>query len=211
MYPLHVDLSGKEVVIAGGGPVAYRKIRDLLSEKPLITIISPEIVKEIQELVAKKKLKWISREIKDEDYKNAFLVIAATNSRTVNREIAASTNTNQLVNVADQTHLGNFIIPSVVKRGKLVLSVSTSGASPNLSIAIKKELQQRYSKDYESYLDFLFECRTIIKNKIPEKSRKRLLNKLIDPIFINEKESRDLYKQTLMNKTERKLNYNANN
>jgi precorrin-2 dehydrogenase / sirohydrochlorin ferrochelatase len=205
MYPIHVDLSGKEVVVAGGGPVAYRKIRDLLKEKASVTVISPETVREIQELNEQKKLKWIARDIKCVDYEKAFLIIAATNSKKVNSEIASTTSANQLVNVADQPHLGNFIIPSVVKRGKLVLSVSTSGASPSLSISIKKELQQKYSKDYESYLDFLFECRTIVKNEIPEKNRKALLEQLTDSKYLNGKESRDVYKQALKNGTGRKL------
>jgi precorrin-2 dehydrogenase / sirohydrochlorin ferrochelatase len=200
MYPIHVDLSGKEVVVAGGGPVAYRKIRDLLKEKAIITVISIDAVKEIQELHEQSKLTWISREVKNNDFEKAFLIIAATNSNEVNAEIANKVNENQLINVADQPQLGNFIIPSVVRRGKLVLSVSTSGASPSLSILIKKELQQMYSKDYESYLEFLFECRTIIKNEFPKIKRKALLTELTDPVFLHDVNKRYGYKKTLLNK-----------
>lgn len=204
MYPIHVDLFGKEVVIAGGGPVAYRKIRDLLKEKAKITVISIDAVKEIQELHEQKSLTWITREVKSKDFEKAFLIVAATNSSEVNAEIAANVNENQLINVADQPQIGNFIIPSVVKRGRLVLSVSTSGASPSLSILIKKELQLMYSKDYESYLEFLYECRNIIKNDFPKIKRKALLAELTDPVFFHDVNKRCGYKKTLLNEKIRK-------
>lgn len=200
MYPIHVDLSGKDVVVAGGGPVAYRKIRDLLKEKAIITVISIEAVKEIQDLQEQRKLTWISREVKSKDFEKAFLIVAATNSNKVNADIALNVNKNQLINVADQPQLGNFIIPSVVKRGRLVLSVSTSGASPTLSILIKKELQQRYTKDYESYLEFLFECRTIIKNEFPKIKRKALFAELANPILLHDVNKRSIYINTLLTK-----------
>lgn len=205
MYPIHVDLSDKQVVVAGGGPVAYRKIIDLLNEKAIITVISIDAVKEIQELHEQKSLTWISREVKSKDFEKAFLIVAATNSNEVNAEIAINVNEDQLINVADQAQLGNFIIPSVVKRGKLILSVSTSGASPSLSISIKKELQQKYSKDYESYLEFLFECRNIIKNEFPKVKRKDLLAELTDPVFLHDVNKRYGYKKTLTNKKVRNL------
>jgi precorrin-2 dehydrogenase / sirohydrochlorin ferrochelatase len=205
MYPIHVDLSDKQVVVAGGGPVAYRKIIDLLNEKAIITVISIDAVKEIQELHEQKSLTWISREVKSKDFEKAFLIVAATNSNEVNAEIAINVNEDQLINVADQPQLGNFIIPSVVKRGKLILSVSTSGASPSLSISIKKELQQKYSKDYESYLEFLFECRNIIKNEFPKVKRKDLLAELTDPVFLHDVNKRYGYKKTLTNKKVRNL------
>lgn len=205
MYPIHVNLSGKTVVVAGGGIVAYRKIKDLLNEEAIITVISPTVVNEIQEWHAEKKLTWIEREVKREDLEKAFLIIAATNSKEVNSWIAEQAKSKQLVNIADQPHLGNFIVPSVVKRGKLILSVSTSGASPSLSKSIKKELQQKYSEDYETYLDFLFECRSIIKKEYTEKYRKDLLTKLTDRSFLYDVEKQRSYKQELLKKIDRKL------
>lgn len=204
MYPIHINLSGKPVVVAGGGSVAYRKIKDLLEQDAHITVVSPEAVEDIQKWHSQKKLEWAERKVRVEDLQDAFLIIAATNSSEVNSWIAAQAKTQQLVNVADQPHLGNFIIPSVVKRGKLVLSVSTSGASPSLSASIKKELQQRYSEDYESYLDFLFECRSIIKKEFPEESRKALLTKLTDSSYIHEADKRNVYKQALFSEIQRK-------
>lgn len=199
MYPIHVNLSGKRVIIAGGGSVASRKIKDLLNEEAILTVISPGAVNEIQEWHVEQKLTWIERELKREDLKEAFLIIAATNSKETNTWIASHAKPNQLVNVADQHELGNLILPSVIRRGRLVLSVSTGGASPSLSKTIKKELQQTYSEDYETYLDFLFECRAIIKKEFPEKCRRTLLSDLTDSRFLYDKEKQNVYKQALIN------------
>lgn len=198
MYPIHLDLSNKQVMVAGGGPVAYRKIRDLLKEKAIITVISIDAVEEIQKLHEQKRLTWIARKVRKNDFEKAFLVVAATNSSEVNAEIAANIGENQLINVADQPEIGNFIIPSAVKRGKLVLSVSTSGASPSLSSLIKKELEETYTEDYESYLDFLFECRTIIKNEYSKIKRKALLKELTDPVYLQDEKKRERYLETLL-------------
>ncbi|MQR96249.1 NAD(P)-binding protein [Fictibacillus phosphorivorans] len=205
MYPIHVNLSDKTVVVAGGGIVAYRKIKDLLNEEAIITVISPTVVNEIQDWHAENKLTWIEREVKREDLEKAFLIIAATNCTEINSWIAEQTSPKQLVNIVDQPNLGNFIVPSVVKRGKLILSVSTSGASPSLSKSIKKELQQKYSEDYETYLDFLFQCRSIIKKEFPQNCRKALLEKLIDQSFLYDVEKQRSYKQELLKIIERKL------
>ncbi|MED1864475.1 NAD(P)-binding protein [Fictibacillus nanhaiensis] len=205
MYPIHVNLSGKTVVVAGGGLVASRKIKDLLNEEAKITIISPTAVEEIKEWHAERKLTWIERKVKREDLEKALLIIAATNCKEVNSWIAEQASTKQLVNVVDQPHLGNFIVPSVVKRGKLILSVSTSGASPSLSKSIKKELQQKYSEDYETYLDFLFQCRSIIKKEFPEKYRQDLLKNLTDWSFLYDEEKQHAYKQELIRSIDRNL------
>ncbi|MGD6962555.1 NAD(P)-binding protein [Fictibacillus phosphorivorans] len=205
MYPIHINLSGRTVVVAGGGLVAHRKIIDLLNEEAIITVISPAAIKEIQEWHAVRKLTWIEKEVERADLEEAFLIIAATNSKEINSWIAEQTSSKQLVNVVDQPDLGNFIVPSVVKRGKLILSVSTSGASPSLSKSIKKELQQKYSEDYETYLDFLFQCRSIIKKEYPEKNRKDLLTKLTDRSFLYNEEKQRAYKQELLKKIDRNL------
>ncbi|MFG6495069.1 NAD(P)-dependent oxidoreductase [Fictibacillus sp. UD] len=205
MYPIHVNLSGKTVIVAGGGLVAYRKIKDFLNEEAIITVISPAAVNEIQEWHSEQKLTWIEREVKREDLEEAFLIIAATNSNETNSWIASHAKTNQLVNVADHLELGNFIVPSVIRRGRLLLSVSTGGASPSLSKSIKKELQQTFSEDYETYLEFLFECRAIIKKEYPEACRRSLLRELTDSRFLSDKEKQNVYKQALMNKVDRNL------
>jgi precorrin-2 dehydrogenase/sirohydrochlorin ferrochelatase len=199
MYPIHLNLANKNVVIAGGGKVAMRKISGLLESGAEITVISPEAVLEIQNLHAKKLLKWIPKKAEKTDFTGAFFIIAATDQTKVNSEIASYASHTQLVNIADQPEAGNAIIPSKVSRGKLVISVSTSGASPSLSKKIKTQLQQIYHEDYEPYVDFLQECRILIKNLYEDEAIKReVLEELTDEKFLHAQELRTAFIQKLM-------------
>lgn len=59
------------------------------------------------------------------------------------------------MNVVDNIEISNFTVPSYIKRGDLLISVSTGGKSPSLSSKIKKEIEKRYTEDYEEYLNVL--------------------------------------------------------
>ncbi|WNB93824.1 NAD(P)-binding protein [Bacillus sp. NEB1478] len=207
MYPIHLNLANKLVVIAGGGKIALRKIQGLVETGANITVVSPDAVSEIKELYTQKKLKWISREIEASDYTDAFLIIAATNDHATNAWIASQAVDKQLINVADHPDLGNFIVPSVVRRGKLVFSVSTSGSSPSLSKKIKKELENTYSADYESYVDFLYECRVLVKKLHNGHERRIALEELINRQFLQSEILREHYKQQLINNVSTKIEY----
>ena len=87
-YPAFLNLQGEKVVVVGGGKIAERKILGLLKTGADITVISPEITKKIDQARLKKKLKHISRAYRKGDLNKAFLVIAATDSPTVNEKAA---------------------------------------------------------------------------------------------------------------------------
>lgn len=63
------------------------------------------------------------------------------------------------MNVVDNIEISNFTVPSYIKRGDLLISVSTGGKSPSLSSKIKKEIEERYTEDYEEYLNVLGDIR----------------------------------------------------
>jgi precorrin-2 dehydrogenase/sirohydrochlorin ferrochelatase len=186
-------------VIAGGGKVALRKIQGLLNTEANITVVSPDAVLEIKQLHTQNKLRWIPREIVASDFTEAFLIVAATNNQSTNAWIASHTADKQLINVADQPELGNFIVPSLVRRGRLVFSVSTSGSSPALTKKIKREIEETYNEDYESYVDFLYECRVLIKKFYDGQEKRSILEELTNEQFIHFKKSRQKFKQELIN------------
>jgi precorrin-2 dehydrogenase/sirohydrochlorin ferrochelatase len=105
----------------------------------------------------------------------------------------------QLINVADQPELGNFIVPSLVRRGRLVFSVSTSGSSPALTKKIKRDLEETYNEDYESYVDFLYECRVLIKKFYDGHEKRSILEELTNEQFLHFKKLREKFKQKLIN------------
>lgn len=164
MYPISLKLEGKPCVVAGGGKIAYLKLVSLLQAQAEVTVVSPIIIPEIEKLHEEGEINILRKEIEYGDYKNAFLIIAATNDQAINREIYNHTKDTKLVNVASDSESGNFHIPATFTRGKLQISVATGGASPILAKKIRDDLKEIYDESYEDYLEFLHEARMKIKN-----------------------------------------------
>ncbi|MCX8029969.1 MAG: bifunctional precorrin-2 dehydrogenase/sirohydrochlorin ferrochelatase [Thermodesulfovibrionales bacterium] len=170
-YPAFLNIKDKNCVIIGGGRVAERKALNLLNCGAKVTIISPELTKRLKKEIQKGNIIHIDREYKENDLEGAFLVVAATSNKEINKKVAISAPF--LVNVVDQPDLANFIVPSIVRRGALTIAISTSGISPAISKAIKNELNILYSKDFIKYLYFLSKFRKEIKNKLKDSKKRR--------------------------------------
>ena len=198
MFPIMVDLSDKKIVVAGGGHVAYHKIQHLLKYHVHVHVVSPTFHHKIVELANEKKVTLIQKSIEYEDYKDAFFVIAATNSKIVNDQIANSAKPHQLVVNTTDPQKGNCTIPASFNRGKLVIGVSTGGASPTLAKQIKNQIAEQYDERYESYLEFLFEIREIIKQHISDPQEKRKwLKKAVDPIYLSSTKEQQRFREQL--------------
>ncbi len=191
MYPISVRMQGKKVVVAGGGKVASFKIALLLEEGADVTVVSPEAVNEIRQWAEEEKLKWINRQIEISDCEDAFLIIAATDNPELNEKLEQAIKPNQLINVITDPEKGNVHFPAALKRGKLLIAVSTGGASPKLAKKIRNDLAKLYDESYEEYLEFLNECRVLIKSKGLEKTAKnKLLLEILEDEFRESEEKR---------------------
>lgn len=186
-YPVFLDLKNKKSVVIGGGSVAERKVVTLLSCKADVSVISPDITPRLRELAKKKKLTYIKKRYEDKDIKNAFLVVAATNNRDANKAVfAAAKKYKCLLNIVDKPDESNFIVPSLISRGDLTIAVSTGGKSPALAKQIRKELQQRYGKEYEIFIKAMGKAREqVLKNVPSEKARRQIFTKLAKSNIIN--------------------------
>lgn len=179
-YPIMIDLKGKEITVIGGGKIAYRKVNNFLKFGYEVTVVSREFIEDFKKI--ENKIKIIKDEYSEIYIKDSFIVVAATNNKKVNESIGMFCRTNnKLVNVIDDPKLSNFIVPSCVKRGDLVISISTGGKSPSLASKIRKDLEIQYDDSYEEYLILLGELREQILEKYNNPSiRKDLLNKIIN-------------------------------
>ena len=176
-YPVYLNLKNKRCVVVGGGKVAERKVLSLLKTGASVTVISPVLTARLKREIGKGRINHIPREYKKGDLKNAFLVIASTDSIETNKEI--SDDAPHLVNVVDVPSLCNFIVPSVVRRGPLTIAISTSGVSPSVSKAIRKELERQFSPEFGRHLDSLKKIRAkALKEIADKKERERFLKKL---------------------------------
>lgn len=174
-YPIFLNLKDKRCVVVGGGKVAERKVLSLLKAKANITVISPELTKRLGKEKTKGNIKHLPRAYKREDLKGAFLVIAATSSAAVNTKVARDAgeiHESPLLNVVDAPSECNFIAPSTVQRGPLTIAISTSGTSPAVAKAIRKELERLYGPEFAKYLRFFKKIRTKAMKEIQDKKER---------------------------------------
>lgn len=180
LYPINIKLEELEITVIGGGKVAYRKCKNFLHFTKEVRVISTDFIEAFDEL--KEDIKLIKDSYKEKYIKNSSVVVAATNNRQVNKEIGEHCRKcGKLVNVVDDIELSNFTVPSYIKKGDLLISISTGGKSPSLSSRIKKELDDKYDDSYEEYINLLGEIRqNVIKKYDDILERKKILNSLVD-------------------------------
>ncbi|WP_434794082.1 Precorrin-2 dehydrogenase [Terrisporobacter petrolearius] len=179
-YPINLKKNDMKIVVIGGGKVAYRKCINFLAFNKKVIVVSEEFIKEFEDI--KGEIEIIKDSYNEKYIKDAFVVVAATNNKDVNHKIGTYCREYaKLVNVVDDIDLSNFTVPSFVKRGDLLLSVSTGGKSPSLSAKIRKELEEVYDESYEEYVNLLGENRQIIINNIENiEERRKQLKELLD-------------------------------
>jgi len=173
-YPVFMKLENKKCVVIGGGKVAERKVKLLLESDALIEVISPDLTKPLEKILGKGNIKYIKGKYKKRYLKGACLVIAATDSPGVNNRIYNDCRGMDIkVNVIDAPHLCDFIIPSALKRGSLVITVSTGGKCPALAKKIRHDIEEKYGEEYEEFIELMGKLRDRLKEEIPEESNRR--------------------------------------
>lgn len=180
LYPINLNLNDVEITIIGGGEVAYRKCKNFIDFGKRIKVISLDFSDKFEGI--KSKIEMIHDTYNEEYIKSSFIVVAATNNKEINKKIGIYCRENgKLVNVVDDINLSNYTVPSYIKRGDLLISISTGGKSPSLSKKIKDELKEKYDESYEEYINLLGIAREkIIKKYDVISERKKLLNSLIN-------------------------------
>ncbi|WP_330938171.1 bifunctional precorrin-2 dehydrogenase/sirohydrochlorin ferrochelatase [Bacillus licheniformis] len=159
MLPLHINMKGKAAVIAGGGKIAARRLKTVLAEGASATVISPEASEEMLGLINEHGIEWKKKKAEPGDFKNAFLIILATDDHEANKRLAASAAPEQLVNVASEAELGNVYVPKIINRGNITISVSTNGASPRHTIRLAGQIDDLINDELVQEIDELFRKR----------------------------------------------------
>jgi len=182
--PMMLDLTGKEVVIFGGGKVGERKAT-FFSGSSCVTIISREFTPELDQLSEKTNIKLIKVEdLTDNEIlryiKNAFIVIPATSDAILNDNIASvAERGGKLVNRVDD--MGDVIVPSVIRQGDIVIGISTLGNSPALSKFIRQRLEEVITPEFSQMAKLQNEFREMLKSQVKEqKERSEILWNIIN-------------------------------
>lgn len=157
---LAVSVSGRHAVVVGGGRVAARKAPLLLEAGMRLTVVAPKLIPELAAEASAGRLLWLSRAYRADDLEGAFLVVAATNRRAVNRQVARDARrVGALVNVVDAPLEGNCTFPALLRRGGLQVAVSSGGGAPAFAAAVRDELAAQLDDAYADALELISQQR----------------------------------------------------
>lgn len=178
-YPIVMNLTDCKCLVVGGGEVALRKAQSLAEAGARVTVIAPDVLGDIESLdgVQVEKRSW-----QPGDASGYTLVIAATDDPVLNAEVSAEARAkNILVNVVDDPELCSFIVPACVRRGDLLIAVTTCGKSPALSKRIRMDIENSYGPEYAEFVDLLGELRGQVKMRYAEqRDREPAFDRLVN-------------------------------
>ena len=159
-YPVALELSGRRCVVTGGGREAEGKARSLLEADADVVVIAPRVSDGFAELVRRGEITHIARRYRQGDLAGAFLVIAADTDRAVRAEVFAEAEAERvLCNAVDDVEHCHFAVPSIVRRGELLLAISTGGRAPALAKRLRHRLTEEFGWQWEALIDVLGEVR----------------------------------------------------
>jgi precorrin-2 dehydrogenase / sirohydrochlorin ferrochelatase len=176
-YPIFLSLAGRRTLVVGGGEVALRKAQDLADAGADVRAVSPEF---LPEFAKDARLECVTGEYHPQHMAGVFLAVAATDDETVNARVAAdAAEFGAIANIVDRPSLCDFIVPAVVRRGRLTIAVSTGGAAPSLARRLRERLDKEFGPHYATYLDVMDEVRNEVHARgLPEATRRRVFERL---------------------------------
>lgn len=153
--PILVEASGLRVLVVGGGAVATRKAKQFAQAGAVVRIVAPKIDEELEHLVVERGLAVERRPYESADIGDAQLIVAATDDRTVNADVARDADAgSRLLNAADHSDDGNFAMMATHRRGPLTIGVSAGGV-PAAAVRIRDALAERFDARYGDALSDL--------------------------------------------------------
>lgn len=185
LYPVFLDLKGREAILVGGGTVAASKLDGLLTAGAHVTVIAPVISAAIRERGADAKaLTLVERGFESSDLAHAWWVVAAA-TPDVNRQIAAAAEARRVfVNAVDDKAAATAFLGGVVRRGAVEIAISTGGAAPALAGLLREALDAMLPQDLERWIAVAIATRTEWKAaNVPIGERRPLLLRALQELY----------------------------
>lgn len=174
LFPMFADLSGREVLVVGGGEVAARKIEALLHAGAQVQVHAHALNDQLSLWLAQGRLcrregafdpGWLDR---------VWLLVAATDDRAFNAYLASEAGRRRrLANIVDDAELSTFQIPAVVDRAPLVLAISSGGAAPMLARRLREQLEARLDHSLGELAGLFARHRAAIRRRLPQLAQRR--------------------------------------
>ena len=161
-YPVNLVVTGQRCLVVGGGRVAARKVEGLLACGAAVHVVAPTVGDEVRALapvdgaVPGASLTWEERAYRRGEAAGYRLVVSATDDAEVNRAVYGDGEAAGVwVNSADDPANCSFTLPAVVRRGPVMVTVSTGGQSPALATWLKARVAEEIGPEYEVLVSLL--------------------------------------------------------
>jgi precorrin-2 dehydrogenase/sirohydrochlorin ferrochelatase len=175
-YPAILDIAGRGALVVGAGKVGEGKIANLVAAGAKVKVVSLTATPQVKRWADEGTIELELRPYESADLDGGFLVIAATEDNDTNVRVFEDAERRQMLcNVVDVTHLCNFILPSIVRRGDLAIAVSTGGASPALARRIRLSIGECYGDEYAVALELLGSLREELKAAYPYPDERKVI------------------------------------
>jgi precorrin-2 dehydrogenase/sirohydrochlorin ferrochelatase len=176
-YPVALEVADRRCVVVGGGPVGARKAAALAECGAGVTVIAPEVSDSLRELAGHGTVTLLMTPFSPEHLDGAFLAIAATDDPAVNAAVLrAARERGVLVNAAadasDEMGHGDFTTMATLRRGDLLVGITTGGAGPAVAARLRRELEARFGPEWAPYITLLGEMRQEAKARIGDARRR---------------------------------------
>jgi precorrin-2 dehydrogenase/sirohydrochlorin ferrochelatase len=181
-FPLLIDLQGRRVLVVGGGVVAQRKVESLVEAGAAVVLVSPGVTAAIRDLAKHNRVEIRERAFSASDPDGMELVISATDDPELQRRVAAAARSKRVwINTVDQPELCDFIVPAVVRRGDVLVAISTSGKSPALAAALRGKVDDFVTENVARAAWVLGAIRGEVHEQFQDSGkRKRIFEQIID-------------------------------
>lgn len=176
IFPISLKLQQQRCLIVGGGHIALRKATLLAKAGAIIDIVAPEIEEQLLQLVTAINGQHFAEVFSEKFLSTPYrLVIAATNDPQVNKTVFEQCEVrNLLVNSVDDIPNCRFMVPAIIDRSPLVISVASNGTSPVLSRQIRTQLETSIPHGMGKLAEFSGKWRNQVKEKISNPDERRI-------------------------------------
>ena len=174
LFPLFLDLSGRLVVVVGGGTVAARKIQPLLDAGAKVRVGALSLADDVAQWAREGRIEFLQGPFDETWLDDAWLVVAATDDDDVNHQVAAAATQRRIwVNVVDDAKLSAFHVPARIERGPLQIAISSGGGAPMLARHLRERLETEIDDSFGPLAEMLSAARIRIRARYPRPAERR--------------------------------------
>jgi siroheme synthase-like protein len=172
--PISVSMRDRPCLVVGGGVVAVRKVENMLEYDVPIVVVAPEVDPKLEYHAEKGRIKLEKREYRPPEAGEYGIVISATDNSDLNKQVYADAHERGvLVNVVDDPSHCDFIVPAVLRRDCLTVSITTDGKAPFMSGHLRAILDTIFPKHWDRLMKLAANFRVRVREQWADSAEKK--------------------------------------